>query len=69
MFFFAANGVQLLDWPLYNPDFSSIENIWSILKENLYNRQAFSTKEELCKKIEGNLHVEYPKLSEDLYRR
>ena len=47
MSFFAVNGVQLLDWPPYSPDLPLIENIWSILKNFLYNGQPFSTKEKL----------------------
>ena len=42
------------------------------MKENLYNGEPFSTKVELWRKIEevaGNLHVQYPKLFEYLYRR
>ena len=51
MSFFATNDVQLLDWPPYTPDWFPIENIWIILKENLYNGQPFSTEEII---IENN---------------
>jgi len=70
--FFAQNGVQLLEWPAYSPDLSPIEKVWSIIKENLYNGQQFSTKEDLWNKIEEisrNLHVQYPTLFKDLYRK
>ena len=72
MSFFSANCVKLLDWSPYSLDLIGIENIWSILKENLCNLQPFSTKEELWRKIKdvvGNLHIQYPKLFEYLYRR
>ena len=52
MSFFVANSVKLLDWPPYSPDLSPIQNMWSILKEILYNGQSFSTKEQLWRKIE-----------------
>jgi len=44
----------------YSPYLSPIENIWSILKENLNNGQPFSTKDELWREIEEvaeNLYV------------
>ena len=50
MSFFSANGVQLLDWPLYSSNLSPIENIWSILTKNVYNGQPFSTKKEFLEK-------------------
>lgn len=31
-----AHGVTILDWPPYSPDLNPIENIWKILKENIY---------------------------------
>lgn len=32
------NGIELLDWPPYSPDLNPIENLWSILKQEIYKR-------------------------------
>ena len=48
---FRTNEVEVLDWPAQSPDLNPIENLWSILDQNLKDRQT-NTKEELFKALE-----------------
>ncbi len=32
------NGIELVDWPPYSPDFNPIENVWKLLKEGICTR-------------------------------
>ena len=36
---FKDNGVPVLEWPSQSPDLNPIENLWSILDENLKDRK------------------------------
>lgn len=35
---FELNGVQVMDWPPQSPDLNPIENLWSIVKNNLKDK-------------------------------
>ena len=36
--FLQAHRVEVLKWPPNSPDLSPIENVWSVLKHNVYKR-------------------------------
>ena len=62
--FFSTKGITVLPWPANSPDLNPIENIWSILKQNVEKR-CTKTKEQLILVIED----EWDKLSMDLIRK
>jgi transposase len=37
----AASGIKLLDWPANSPDMNIIENLWAIVKRELYDIRRF----------------------------
>jgi len=43
--------VQLLIWPSHSPDLNLIENVWHLLKGDVYDGQEFSNKQDLWIKI------------------
>ena len=62
--FFITNGITVLPWPANSPDLNPIENIWSILKQNVEKHSA-KTKAQLI----GGIEKEWNKLSKDLIRK
>jgi len=38
MSFLNEEGVRVLEWPARSPDISPIENLWSVLKHDVYQR-------------------------------
>lgn len=41
MDWFKVNKIATMDWPANSPDLNPIENIWSILKDNVQNKEDF----------------------------
>ena len=35
--FFKSKNIKVIDWPPYSPDLNPIQNLWSIVKQKLYN--------------------------------
>jgi len=33
---FAEQGIEVMDWPPYSPDLNPIENLWALLKQEMY---------------------------------
>jgi transposase len=33
---FLLRGINIMDWPPYNPDLNLIENLWALLKQEIY---------------------------------
>lgn len=63
--FFASKNVPLLEWPAVSPDLNPVENLWSILSQQVYkNGRQFDTlkdlkeaiKEEWAKIDDSTLH-------------
>ena len=48
---FTKHCIKLLKWPPHSPDLSLIENIWHIIKVQVYDGQIFQNKYELWDKI------------------
>ena len=49
-----VKNATIIEWPPYSPDLNPIENIWSIIKCNIYaNGKQFSSKDELWNVIKG----------------
>jgi transposase len=34
--FLIEHGITIMDWPTYSPDLNPIENLWSMLKQQIY---------------------------------
>ena len=44
--YYIQNGIKLLEWPDYSPDFNLIENIWANIKNKLGAR-VYNNKDTL----------------------
>ena len=47
-----TTGQRLMDWPSQSPDLNPIENLWSIIKTQVYEKgRQFGNKKELWERI------------------
>ena len=56
--------IECLDWPARSPDLSPIENLWSILKNNVYRRNPKDVFE-----LEDFIFEEWDRLDDELVGR
>jgi DDE superfamily endonuclease len=62
--FFSQIGLTVLPWPPNSPDLNPIENIWSVLKQNV-EKHAVKTKDVLIRTVEA----EWSSLDMNLIRK
>ena len=62
--FFSEIGLTVLPWPANSPDLNPIENIWSVLKQNV-EKHEIKTKDELIRVVEK----EWNRLDMNLVRK
>ena len=43
--FLKSKKIQILHWPRNSPDLNPIENLWTVLKDKVYEKQPTNTKE------------------------
>ena len=43
--FLKSKKIQILDWPGNSPDLNPIENLWTVLKDKVTEKQPTNTKE------------------------
>lgn len=69
--FFQSSGMQTLDWPANSPDINIIENIWSMMEQQIYHEGAVKNLKELRKYIDDFV-VDFNKngkqIAENLYK-
>ena len=49
---FLKSKIQTLQWPLYSPELSVIENVWKMLKDVLYDGSSYKNKGELWSNLQ-----------------
>lgn len=67
---FNQKSINVLEWPPYSPDLSIIENIWKVMKDEVYDGAQFESKLQLWSKIEEvaeNIRNRTPSLIDRLY--
>ena len=67
---FNNHNIKVLKWPPHSPDLSIIENVWHIIKVQVYDGQIFLNKNELWEKIStvvATLNKEKPSKIKCLY--
>lgn len=60
--FFNMMAIEVMDWPPYSPDLNPIENLWSVLKQAIYERypaleHAIDSVQTLERLIEAAMEV------------
>jgi len=58
--FFKKNGIETLPFPPYSPDLNPLENLWALLKHNVYKREPTSLDE-----LERFIYEEWESISDD----
>ena len=65
--YYDENNVDVLDWPPQSPDLNPIEQIWAIMKQELYTQKSFpKNKNELVESFFTIWNNLKPKLLENL---
>lgn len=67
---FTKHQISILKWPPYSPDLSPVENVWRIMKVEVYGNQIFQNKDELFEKITevvADLNAQIPSKIKALY--
>ena len=50
--YLTQQGISTLDWPPQSPDINPIENVWAIIKQELYSQKTFpSGKNDLIDRV------------------
>lgn len=57
MDFFQRHKIQVMDWPARSPDLSPIENVWSLLTQEIYKGPQFNNVQELREAIINAVEV------------
>ena len=50
--YYDENHVEVLDWPPQSPDLNPIEQVWAVMKQNLYTQDSFpSNRRDLIERF------------------